>query len=417
MRGVSIVVALSVCGAARAQSHEMPDGHHAMRGPLGIERARDGSGTSWLPDASPMFAVMARAGGWHFMLHDNLFVGWDAFSGERGVARMVGIGWVMGMATHELGPGELTLRAMLSPEPATVGEGGYPLVLQTGESKDGEPLHDRQHPHDLFMELALSWTAALGEDVGVQLYVAPSGEPALGPTAFPHRPSAMSDPLAPIGHHWQDATHITFGVLTAGVFTRHLKLEGSWFNGREPDEARWDLDLRAPDSWSARLSWNPSRAWSAQVSYGHLDSPDALAPEVSLQRATTSLAYGRRCGRDGSLAAMLIVGVDAPSEGPATPSILGEVSWDADAHHTLFGRAEVVRKSGHDLDVPSDDDVFDVAMLSLGYVLRVPFGQWSAGLGVRGAIGLVPAALDDAYGTTVPLGGMVYVQLRPRPAP
>ena len=201
--------------------------HEPMRGPLGIARSREGSGTSWLPDASPMFGSMARAGGWHFMFHENLFVGWDAFDSQRGAGRMVGIGWVMGMASHPLGPGELTLRAMLSPEPATVGRGGYPLVLQSGESIDGEPLHDRQHPHDLFMELAASWTVPLGGDVALQLYVAPSGEPALGPTAFPHRPSAFSDPLAPIGHHWQDATHITFGVLTAGLFTRHLKLEAS----------------------------------------------------------------------------------------------------------------------------------------------------------------------------------------------
>jgi hypothetical protein len=31
-----------------------------------------------------------------------------------------------------------------------------------------------------------------------------------------HRPS-QHDPDAPIGHHWQDSTHITFGVATLGA--------------------------------------------------------------------------------------------------------------------------------------------------------------------------------------------------------
>ena len=34
---------------------------------------------------------------------------------------------------------------------------------------------------------------------------------------FMHRPSAADDPFAPLGHHWQDATHEAFGVVTTGL--------------------------------------------------------------------------------------------------------------------------------------------------------------------------------------------------------
>jgi len=197
-----------------------------MTGPLGISRSRMGSGTSWLPDASPMYGLMGALDEGGFMLHENVFAGYDAFASDRGSRRFISVNPVMGVAWYPLGPGELMARLMLSAEPLTVGKGGYPLILQTGETAGGEHLHDRQHPHDVFMEVALDYTLALPGSVGVELYVAPAGEPALGPTAYPHRISAISDPLAPIGHHWQDARHISFGVLTLGVFTRRVKLEG-----------------------------------------------------------------------------------------------------------------------------------------------------------------------------------------------
>src|SRR5690349_23842684 len=209
---------------------------------LGIPESRDGSGTSWLPDASPMRMVHYRAASWTLMLHGAAFGLYDDQGGPRGADRVVAVDWGMLAASRNLGEARLELRTMLSTEPWTVGSRGYPLLLQSGESYGGTPLHDRQHPHDLFVELAAIYERPLSNDVAFSLYLAPVGEPALGPVAIPHRPSAAADPFAPLGHHWQDATHITYGVVTAGLFTRTVTLEGSWFNGREPDEDRTNFD-------------------------------------------------------------------------------------------------------------------------------------------------------------------------------
>src|SRR5678815_3212932 len=175
---------------------------------------------------------------------------------------------------------------MASLEPLTTGRDGYSLIGQSGESLDGMPLVDRQHPHDLFMEMAARYRHSLAGPLEIEVYGGPAGEPALGPVAFPHRPSAMPSPLAPLGHHWLDSTHISYGVATVGIGTRRVKLEGSWFNGREPDQDRYDLDLRGFDSFSTRLSVMPHPDLSVQASWGWLDSPEALEPDISVQRVT-----------------------------------------------------------------------------------------------------------------------------------
>jgi hypothetical protein len=290
------------------------------------------------------------------------------------------------------------------------------LILQTGETANGAALHDRQHPHDFFMETALMYTLPVSSNIALQLYIAPSGEPALGPTAFPHRVSAISDPLAPLGHHWQDSTHIAFGVLTLGVFSRQLKLEGSWFNGREPDENRWDFDLREPDSYSGRLSWNPNASWNFQTSYGYLSSPEPAEPDVSLHRVTASTTYNHRVGAEANWATTFVFGENIPSEGPATHAFLLESNWNIDGHHVVYGRTEYVRKAGHDLVLPPalEETGFNVGMLGLGYVYYLgPFGWLAPGIGVRGTAGFIESDLEPFYGTRVPLGGMIFVQVRP----
>ncbi len=396
---------------AHSASHE-----RQMTGVLGISRTRTGSGTSWLPDSSPMYGVMGALGSGGFMLHGNVFVGYDWFGSDRGSDRFISVNSTMAMLWHPVGPGEIMGRLMLSAEPLTVGERGYPLILQTGETANGEPLHDRQHPHDLFMEVALVYTVALGRNVGLQFYAAPAGEPALGPTAFPHRISSISDPLAPLGHHWQDSTHIAFGVLTAAIFTRSFKLEGSWFNGREPDEERWDFDLKAPDSGSGRLSWNPNESLSLQASYGYLSSPEAIEPELSVHRVTSSITYNYRRSHEGNWATTFVFGENIPSDGPATPSFLLESNWNIDGHHVLYGRGEYVRKTDHDLvlDPSLEHRGFDTGMVALGYVFYTPsLGPIVPGIGVRGSLGIVDSALESVYGQRLPLGGMIFLQLRP----
>jgi hypothetical protein len=251
---VIVFFMLVVAALANAESHDEHTGavHHGEPDPSSDSRSalpesRNASGTAWQPDSTPMHGLHFMKGTWTMMAHWNFFGGYDHQGSDRGDSQWLSTNWGMLMEKRSVGAGELVLRQMLTLEPFTVGAAGYPLLLQTGESFNGAPIHDRQHPHDLFMEIAALYTRPISESVALQLYAAPVGEPALGPVAFPHRYSAFSDPLAPLGHHWQDSTHISFGVLTAGLFTRKLKVEGSWFNGREPDEHRYDFDIRRPE--------------------------------------------------------------------------------------------------------------------------------------------------------------------------
>ena len=346
------------------------------------------------------------------MVHGQAFAFADAQGGPRGANRVGVIDWAMLAAERGAGGGRLTLRAMVSTEPWTVGARGYPLLLQSGESYQGVPLHDRQHPHDLFVELAARYQHAVTNDLAFDLYVAPVGEPAVGPVAYPHRQSAAADPFAPLGHHWQDATHITYGVITAGVFTRTFKLEASAFNGREPDEIRTNFDYRGRrlDSYGGRATLNPAARWSVAVWYAYLASPDALAPDEAIHRfgASALLAGG---GWSGAL----IYGANRRLGGPTDGSVLLEGAHSRGGL-TLFGRAEWVRKDATDLAVASvpSQQRFGVAALSLGALRELaPHGALSVGLGARGTLNLISSALQANYGTRTPLGAILYVRFAP----
>jgi len=247
--------------------------------PLGVPMDRMGSGTTWIPDAVVLPSRHYMKGAWELMFHGFVFTQYNDQSGPRGDSQFGSLNWGMFMASRTLAGGRFQARTMLSLDPATVTARGYPLLLQTGESYRGQPLHDRQHPHDFWMELGVLYERPVTNRFGVTLYAAPAGEPALGPVAFMHRPSAMDDPVAPLGHHWQDATHISFGVVTGGVFTKRWKVEGSIFNGREPDENRWGFDHIRLDSYSGRFTINPDSSWSLAAGYGDLKSPEALHPQ------------------------------------------------------------------------------------------------------------------------------------------
>lgn len=405
----SFVLLLAMTGGVAAE----PD---PTAGPLGIDDTRNASGTSWQPDTTPMFMWHARVGGWTLGLHENVFIGYDHMATPRGDNAVTSTNWLMGMASHPVGAGDITLRAMLSAEPATVGEGGYPLLLQTGESLDGQPLHDRQHPHDLFMELAARYRQPFSDQLALELYAAPVGEPALGPPAFPHRFTSMADPLAPLGHHWFDSTHITFGVVTAGLYTRTFKLEGSWFNGREPDQDRWDFDFRDLDSGSVRLTVNPRPDLSAQLSWGRLASPEALEPDVSVQRTTASVMWNTRLDQDGDLAVTAGGAQNNPSTGPATYASLAEGAWMLADTHTVFTRIEVLDKIGSDLALPAAmaDEKFGMASFSAGYVYDFnDLGMIVPGVGAVGTLDVIGSSLQPTYGTRTPWGGIVFVRIRP----
>lgn len=384
----------------------------ASQTPLGIPESRDGSGTSWLPDAAEHTHWMRAAGAWSVMLHGHAFAFADAQGGPRGANRLGVIDWAMVEAARDAGGGRLTLRAMFSTEPWTVGARGYPLLLQSGESYQGARLHDRQHPHDLFVELAARYQHAVTKNLAFDLYVAPVGEPAVGPVAYPHRPSAAADPFAPLAHHWQDATHITFGVITAGVFTRSIKLEASAFNGREPDETRTNFDYRGRrlDSFGARVTVNPVARWSVAAWYAYLKSPEALAPDEAIHRfGASALVAG------GVWSGALIFGANAPLGGPVDGSVTVEGARTVGAT-TLFGRAEWVRKDATDLGVSAapPQQRYDLVAYSLGALRELTPGKTvSVGLGARGSINQVPPELSAVYGGRARLGAALYVRLAP----
>jgi hypothetical protein len=381
-----------------------------------LDLVRDASGTAWQPETTPHAAIHQQAGSVELMFHTVLFGGYDYQATDRGGKEPIAVGWIMGMARRRFDNGSLTARVMLSPEPWTAGyrNGGYPLLLQTGETFNGQPLHDRQHPHDLFMEVGGLYTQGVGNDLAVQIYAAPAGEPALGPIAFPHRYSASADPFATLSHHWQDSTHISFGVLTAGVISRRAKLEGSWFNGREPDEKRYNFELRRPDSYAVRVSVAPSPAWSGQVSYGYLASPEALSPDNSVHRMTASVMRDHALDHAGHWAVTAVFGLNKENGESATVALLLEGLVDLDGKNAVFGRAELGQKTGPDLVLmPSlDDRHFVVGNIGLGYLRNVGvFGGFVPGIGVRGILDFVPSEVEPFYGSRVFAGGMIFVRV------
>jgi hypothetical protein len=268
------------------------------------------SGTSSEPDSTPMPMMMTMHGDWMLMFHATAFVADIQQTSPRGADKFFSTNWLMPMAQHPLGHGQLTLRTMLSLEPATITDRQYPLLFEQGETAYGKPIVDGQHPHDFVMELAALYDWSVGERTLLTFYAAPVGDPALGPTAYPHRASAAENPVAALGHHQEDSTHIADDVVTVGFTHRIFRIEASGFHGREPNEHRWQVQQGPIDSWSTRLTIQPGQNWSGQYSYGRLHSPEQLNPAEDQERMTASLMYNRPLGngRKGNWASTLLWG-------------------------------------------------------------------------------------------------------------
>ena len=393
-----------------------------MTGQLGAyAMTRDASGTAWQPDSSRMDGLMLDlGGGWSGMVHGYATLVRDEQGGPRGEDKTFVESMGMFMAQHALGQGTLTLRAMGSLDPF-MGKSGYPLLLQTGETaNDRDPLIDRQHPHDAVMELAAVYSRPLAGDLHGFLYVGWPGEPALGPATYMHRFSGMAYPEAPIAHHWLDSTHITFGVATAGLVWGGWKLEGSSFTGREPDEFRWDFDHPKFDSWSARLSWNPTPDWSLQVSRGHLVSPEQLEPDVDQDRTTASATWNRPFawrGVKGYWQTTAAWGRNdrrpATGTGRSTDAFLLD-SAVSHGRHSVFGRVENVDKDelfADDHASPLHDRVFNVTKASFGYYYTVPLPK-RLYLDLGGLVSRydLPRAIRPVYGAD-PTSFMLFTRV------
>ena len=414
-----LTLMLALPSSAQEPAHQHPQTspahqHDAAAGTISM--ARDGSGTSWLPDETPMYAFHRQQNSWMLTFHSNVFLQYLKEAGERGSDQAGSINWFMGMAQRPAGAGQLMLRGMVSAEPWTIRGCGYPDLLATGEACNGEAIHDRQHQHDLFMELAAQYTRPIAGGIRLQLYGAPVGEPALGPVAFMHRISGLPNALAPITHHWFDSTHITYGVVTAGLLSPRWKAETSIFNGREPDEHRKDFDVAAMDSWSARLWFLPTQRWALQVSGGHLNEAEQGhdgGPRVDVRRLTASATYHRPIREDSLWAITAAWGRNTES-GESTNAMLVESSVTLRERHTVFGRFEWSDKSGHDLVVQPEHEVFTVAKLQGGYTRYFRnWRGWTPGLGAAISSAIVPRSLEPVYGSRLNPGVAVYATVRP----
>jgi hypothetical protein len=414
LRGLPAIVLLATAAGASPALAQEEGGISApsMQGLLGAyDLTREASGTSWQPDSTPMTGMHFMSGSWIAMLHGYLDLVYDDQGGPRGATETFVTGMLMFVARRELADGAFGARLMVSPDPA-MGPSGYPLLFQTGETADGStPLIDRQHPHNLLVEAALTYSVDLSRTSSLFLYGGPAGEPALGPPAFMHRLSAQDNPEAPLTHHWLDSTHLSYGVVTAGYTLGAFKVEASAFNGREPDQHRWDVELGALDSYSARLSFNPTPAWSLQVSSGHLVSPEQLQPGVNIDRTTASVSYNAPLGVWWQTT--FAWGHNAPAVGPATNGWLLESAAQPVPRQTVFGRLERVAKDELFLPgAPLYGQTFTVNKLSVGYVYDVARWQ-SISFGIGGLVSAYwfPSALDASYGSH-PNSLMLFLRAR-----
>ncbi len=353
---------------------DMPMGNMSHAFSLNLPMGRDGSGTAWMPDAAPMYGNMYHLKSWMYMLHYNLFVRYNnqdfSNKGSRGGEKFDAPNWLMFMGQRKVGSnGLFHFNTMFSLDAATMGNGGYPLLFQSGEAYKGKSIVDRQHPHDLFSELSVSYSQALSKEADVFVYVAYPGEPAIGPVAFMHRPSALYNPDAPLSHHWVDATHITFGVATVGVRLDNFKIEGSSFTGREPDENRYDFDKPRFDSWSGRLTYNPSQNWALQVSHGFIKSPELLHSDEDVNRTTASATYSLPLSSNGWFNAIALWGQNKIKDHNGENAFLLEGSWRKNKV-ALYSRYEYVQKSIEELSlnetIYGHDAVFPVNAFTLG---------------------------------------------------
>jgi hypothetical protein len=375
-----------------------------------------GSGTGWQPASVPAHLWMTSRGNWELMAHGVLFLTYNQQGGPRGAGKAESVNYLMLMEQHPLGRGTLLFRQMFSAESLTSPHPGFPLLFQTGETYHGQALVDHQHPHNVFAELSLLYTAPLSEKVSWLFYGGPAAEPALGPVTYIHRESASENPAAPLSHHLQDSTHTSFGVVTTGFVVDHFKLEASAFNGHEPDEDRWDIQLAALNSWSFRLSAAPTRNWTAQYGYGRLGHPEALEPGNE-RRQSASLEYNRPLSKgklgEGNWATSLVWGRKRKElNNSIQNSYLLESTLNFERRNYAYTQMELVDKDELFPQAPIHP-AFRIGAYTFGGVRDlVQNRRWQLGLGADVTFYSKPAVLDSVYGNS-PVSFHVFLRLRP----
>ena len=381
-------------------------------GPYPVQR--ESSGTAWQPDTSEHMGWMNRKGDWTLMAHGVLNLVYDHQSGRRGDDKAFASGMLMGMAQRPIGDGTLQFKAMVSPDPI-MGKSGYPLLLASGETANGtDRLIDRQHPHDFFMELSGSMSQNIGPKSSLFVYAGLPGEPAFGPPAFMHREAILDSPEAPISHHWLDSTHIVFGVVTGGIVLDRVKVEISRFNGREPDQHRWNIETGPLDSTSVRVSWNPTPELALQGSWGRFEDPEQLEPGVDQKRWSASALYAREFAPDWKFAGTLAWGrktIEHHGESLKDDAYVAEASVKH-ANWTVFGRGEIT-ETRELVDLAEHGPAFRVGKISLGAVRDFRLAEHlTLGAGGLLALNFVPDGLAPVYGGNNPIGAMGFLRLK-----
>ena len=382
--------------------------------------AHNTSGTSAEPDSTPVPMLMRTSHKWTLMFHANVFILDEQQSSPRGGDKFFSTNWLMGMAQRNLGPGAFTVRNMLTLEPATITDRRYPLLFQQGETAYGVPIADGQHPHDFVMELALLYDLKLRDNGLLSFYFAPVGDPAIGPIAYPHRASAAEDPVATLGHHQEDSTHVADDVITAGLTYRIVRMEVSGFHGREPDEFRWDIDQGKINSWSTRLTIRLGKNWSGQYSYSRITSPEALFPAENQERMTASIMYNRPL-HDGNWANTLLWGRTSALQGDSIfNSYLFESLVRFRRRNYAWTRIENAERSNElivgENPLPpgfEEEPIGHVQAYTLGYDRDFDWiPDLASALGAQFTAYGVPDTLKPIYGAH-PFGAAVFVRLRP----
>jgi hypothetical protein len=416
-------LALSVFASrAGAQTMNMP----GMNMP-GLENSVGylSSGTSIEPKVTSKTAAMLH-GYWHdwaVMFHGNVDVLTIQQTGPRGGDKTFSTNWLMPMLARQFDRHTLLFRTMISVEPWTVTQRRYPELLQTGETAYGLPIVDGQHPHNLVMEISGKYDFRIGDRSDIFVYGGPVAEPALGPTAFSHRVSASEDPLATLGHHEQDSTHVSYSVITIGFVDGPLQLEASTFHGREPSENRWTIGTGEPDSFSSRLTVGPTANLTGQVSIGRINHREALEPNVDTLRTTASLTHVLDF-RSGHIASSLIWGRNKDL-GPASPRIFNSYALEStvnfSAQNWAWTRIENVDRDRTVLigEVPAalsveEDPIGRVQAYTFGYERDLPVHIPSVrtGFGAQITTYGMPQQIAAVYGPH-PRSFVIFVRFRP----
>lgn len=401
--------------------------------PLAVPLMRLGSGTSWLPDSSHQSMIDATVGGWRLMVHGAVFGQYDKQNTIHGASQFGSIDREMATALRPAAGGVFAATLGTSFESLVDGPTGYPELLQSGGAYQDARIANRQHPNSALMQLSASYDRTLISGLAFSTYAAAVGDPAIGPVSFMHRPSATDDPFAPLAHHWEDATHDERGVVTAGLYTRRIKLEASAFNARESDGRDNFPDYTGArlDSYSSRLSVAANGRLTASAWAGYIFDHDPLDPGTGMQRYGASVLASLPGIAAGNWSSALVWGLDVHHHGarehvhdpnaviPAHhlgASGMFETTLDLGRRTSVFGRAEQVQKTADDLGFVGGDlaESFVIREATIGITRDILSDSHARfGIGARGTLNLLPESLHLAYGTRTPLGGALFVSLKP----